>query len=63
LGLSVSFMIIQGYGGKLEAESTVGEGTTITVRLPLRQPLVVPDDLEHPSVRHDPLRHIPETAP
>jgi signal transduction histidine kinase len=63
LGLSVSFMIIQGYGGRLEAESTVGEGTTITVRLPLRQPLVDPDDQEHPSVRHDPLRHIPETAP
>ena len=35
LGLSVSFMIVQGFGGMLEAESVVGQGTTMTMRLPL----------------------------
>ncbi|MDY6792175.1 MAG: ATP-binding protein [Thermodesulfobacteriota bacterium] len=35
LGLSVSFMIIENFGGKIEATSIEGEGTTITVLLPL----------------------------
>jgi len=35
LGLSVSFMIIENFGGKIEATSKEGEGTTITVFLPL----------------------------
>ncbi len=68
LGLSVSFMIIQGFGGRLEAESTAGEGTTITVRLPLRQPPVEsddcpPNDTGNPAFRHDPPHHFLETAP
>ncbi|OQY13815.1 MAG: hypothetical protein B6I30_02240 [Desulfobacteraceae bacterium 4572_187] len=35
LGLSVSFMIIESFSGKIEAASKEGEGTTITVFLPL----------------------------
>ena len=35
LGLSVSFMIIESFGGTLRAESKVGEGTIMTVALPV----------------------------
>jgi two-component system NtrC family sensor kinase len=35
LGLSVSYRIIESLGGKIRAESLVGEGTTIIVTLPL----------------------------
>jgi len=37
LGLSVSFMIIEGFGGKITAESKEGEGTTVRIFLPLYQ--------------------------
>ncbi|MEZ6124978.1 MAG: ATP-binding protein [Planctomycetaceae bacterium] len=36
LGLSVSYGIIQKHGGTIDVDSTVGEGTTFTVRLPIR---------------------------
>jgi len=35
LGLSVCFMIIEGIGGKIKATSDEGQGTTMTVYLPL----------------------------
>lgn len=35
LGLSLSFGIIEQHGGQMSADSTVGEGTTFTVTLPL----------------------------
>lgn len=35
LGLSVSYGIIEGHGGRIEVQSTVGTGTTFTVWLPL----------------------------
>jgi two-component system NtrC family sensor kinase len=35
LGLSVSFMIIEGFGGKMSVDSKIGEGTTMTLRLPV----------------------------
>jgi len=35
LGLAVSFMIIESVGGRLRAESSVGEGTVMTVSLPV----------------------------
>jgi two-component system NtrC family sensor kinase len=38
LGLAVSFGIIEAHGGDIEVKSTVGEGTTFTVSLPLEQP-------------------------
>jgi signal transduction histidine kinase len=39
LGLSISFMIVQNHGGRIEAESTVGEGTTFRVYLPAQGPV------------------------
>jgi len=35
LGLSVSFMIIEGFGGKMTVRSKIGEGTTMTLLLPV----------------------------
>jgi len=35
LGLSVCYRIVEGLGGKIRAESSVGTGTTIVVNLPL----------------------------
>ncbi len=35
LGLSICYQIIQDHHGTIEAESTPGEGTTFTIRLPL----------------------------
>lgn len=35
LGLSLSYNIVQKHGGRIEAESEVGKGTTFTVRLPI----------------------------
>ena len=38
LGLYLAREIVTAHGGTIEAESSLGEGTTITVRLPLRKP-------------------------
>ena len=35
LGLSVSYGIVQEHGGTIEVESVPGQGTTMTVRLPV----------------------------
>ncbi len=35
LGLSVSFMIVEGFGGKMTVHSKIGEGTTMTLLLPV----------------------------
>ena len=35
LGLAVSYMIIESFGGGIEVESTAGQGTTFTVALPV----------------------------
>ncbi|GFE60471.1 cache domain-containing protein [Geobacter sp. AOG2] len=37
LGLAVSYSIVRDHGGEIRVESRVGEGTTFTVVLPLRQ--------------------------
>jgi len=39
LGLSVSQNIIQQHGGTLTVESTVGVGTTFTIKLPIKRPV------------------------
>jgi two-component system NtrC family sensor kinase len=38
LGLSVSYGIIKSHGGEIKVDSTVGEGTTFTVILPVQRP-------------------------
>ncbi len=38
LGLSVSYGIIKSHGGEIKVDSTVGEGTTFTVVLPVQRP-------------------------
>jgi two-component system NtrC family sensor kinase len=38
LGLAVSYGIVEAHGGDIEVKSTVGEGTTFTVSLPLVPP-------------------------
>jgi signal transduction histidine kinase len=42
LGLSVSYGIVQEHSGTISVESTVGRGTTMTVRLP-----IIGVDVEH----------------
>lgn len=38
LGLPIARAIVEGHGGKLSAESRLGHGTTMTIRLPLAAP-------------------------
>jgi signal transduction histidine kinase len=37
LGLSVSFMIVEGFGGKMTVSSDIGQGTTMTLLLPIAE--------------------------
>jgi signal transduction histidine kinase len=39
LGLSISYRIIQDHGGRIEVESSEGQGTTFIVRLPQKLPV------------------------
>jgi signal transduction histidine kinase len=52
LGLSVSFMIIQGFGGKLTVSSEKGEGTSMTILLPVIESDV--DIIAKQDALHDP---------
>ena len=38
LGMSITYGIVQGHHGTLDVDSTPGEGTTFTLRLPLMRP-------------------------
>ncbi len=39
LGLAIAKWVVQAHGGAIKVDSTVGEGTTFTVTLPIYQPL------------------------
>jgi signal transduction histidine kinase len=67
LGLSVSVMIVQGFGGVLQAESTPGQGTIMSVRLPLERAAPDARFVTDPAgattpARHDPPRPLLEIA-
>jgi PAS domain S-box-containing protein len=38
LGLAISYRIIQDHGGRIDVDSKVGEGTTITIHIPANRP-------------------------
>ena len=42
LGLAISQSIAQNHGGELLASSVMGKGSTFTLKLPLKSPLVLP---------------------
>ena len=44
LGLSTSYRIIKDHGGEIEVQSTPGEGSVFTIRLPVRSSKLTPDD-------------------
>jgi signal transduction histidine kinase len=44
LGLSIVKQFIELHGGQVAAESTLGQGTTVTIRLPRRTPLEISHD-------------------
>lgn len=44
LGLSVSHGIVQAHGGSIDVESTVGEGSTFRIRLPIEPPPDIASD-------------------
>ena len=49
LGLAVCKTLIENHGGTIRAESTVGEGTTFTLSLPLTAPLPGADQSREPA--------------
>jgi len=55
LGLSVSYGIVQSHGGELEIDSTEGQGTTVTIRLPI--------DAQAQAARRGPETAASPTAP
>lgn len=44
LGLSVSYTIVEGLGGTIQARSTIGKGTTLIIRLPVWNPEALPQE-------------------
>ncbi|HZU98837.1 MAG TPA: GAF domain-containing protein [Planctomycetota bacterium] len=50
LGLSISAAIIEGHGGRIDIDSKIGAGTTITIRIP--RAAETPAPLRAPAGRH-----------
>jgi len=49
LGLAISYGIVQDHGGTISVESKVGECTTFTIRLPIKEGVEVPGGIELPD--------------
>jgi two-component system NtrC family sensor kinase len=49
LGLAISYGIVRDHGGTISVESRVGKCTTFTIRLPVKEDVVVPDGIELPD--------------
>jgi signal transduction histidine kinase/ActR/RegA family two-component response regulator len=56
LGLAISYGIVEGHGGTISVASTVGQGTTMTVRLPIIAELPQPAAAEGNTARLSALR-------
>ena len=52
LGLSLSYGIIEKHNGRLMVESTVGEGTTFTIKLPIH-PEKAPQEVVEQAEKND----------
>ena len=40
LGLSIAYKAVESHGGTIKFDSQIGAGTTFTVELPIREPIV-----------------------
>jgi two-component system cell cycle sensor histidine kinase PleC len=47
LGLAIAKSLVEMHGGAMRIRSSLGNGTTVVVRLPLRSPAVQPADTGH----------------
>jgi two-component system phosphate regulon sensor histidine kinase PhoR len=52
LGLAITQTIIAGHGGDMQLQSQEGKGTTVTVRLPLTEPVSPAEPAYHEAARH-----------
>jgi len=53
LGLAISYGIVQDHGGTISVDSRVGECTTFTVRLPVKEGVKVPGGVDIPERRKE----------
>jgi two-component system C4-dicarboxylate transport sensor histidine kinase DctB len=55
LGLSISAKFVREHGGRLEVHSTLGQGTTFTIRIPRNMPLADPATVSSGPSRTTPI--------
>ena len=57
LGLYIAREIVERHGGMIDVRSTLGRGTTFTVRMPVATPLAVREPVEPPAASPAPRTH------